>query len=53
MAFSGLFAELWSAIAFQEFLATASIASVTNRDYDGDIKRRGDTVHVPFSILLA
>jgi len=48
MAFSGLFQELWGDIALQEFMSVASIASVCNRDYDGTIRRKGDTVSVPF-----
>ena len=48
MAFSGIFNELWGDIAFQEFLATAGMASVLNRNYDRTITRKGDTVNVNF-----
>ncbi len=48
MAFSDMFQELWGETAYQEFLAQADIASVCNRNYDGTISRRGDTVHVHF-----
>lgn len=48
MPLQDTFNEFWSDIAFQEFLATAGIANVTNRSFDGDIRRGGDTVHVNF-----
>lgn len=46
MAYDGIFPELWGDIAFQEYLATADIANLCNRSYDGTISRKGDTVHV-------
>ena len=46
MAVTNFIAELWSARLLNALDKSHVFANVVNRDYEGDIKKMGDTVHI-------
>ena len=46
MAFSNFIPEIWSARLLEHMDKVHVYANLMNRDYEGDIKAYGDTVHI-------
>ena len=46
MAVTNFIPELWSARLLNALDKSHVFANVVNRDYEGDIKKMGDTVHI-------
>ncbi len=46
MAFSNFIPEIWSARLLEHLDKVHVYASLLNRDYEGEIKAFGDTVHI-------
>jgi hypothetical protein len=46
-AYAGIFIPaIWSGKLIEKFYASTVLASISNTDYEGEIKSRGDTVHI-------
>jgi N4-gp56 family major capsid protein len=46
-AYAGIFIpEIWSGKLLEKFYAATVLAAIANTDYEGEIKNKGDTVHI-------
>ena len=46
-AYAGIFIpEIWSGKLLEKFYAATILAAIANTDYEGEIKSKGDTVHI-------
>lgn len=46
-AYAGVFIpEIWSGKLLEKFYAATVLAAIANTDYEGEIKNKGDTVHI-------
>src|SRR5215831_531267 len=46
-AYSGTFIpEIWSGKLIEKFYASTVLAAISNTDYEGEIKNKGDKVHI-------
>jgi len=46
-AYAGIFIpEIWSGKLLEKFYAATILAAIANTDYEGEIKNKGDTVHI-------
>lgn len=46
-AYTGIFIpEIWSGKLLEKFYAATILAAIANTDYEGEIKNKGDTVHI-------
>lgn len=46
-AYAGIFIpEIWSGKLLEKFYAATVLAAISNTDYEGEIKNKGDTVHI-------
>ena len=46
-AYTGIFIpEIWSGKLLEKFYAATVLAAIANTDYEGEIKNKGDTVHI-------
>lgn len=46
-AYAGIFIpEIWSGKLLEKFYAATVLAAISNTDYEGEIKQKGDTVHI-------
>ena len=46
MAITNFIPEVWSAAILEALRAKLVFPSLCNRDYEGDIREAGDTVHI-------
>src|SRR6478736_3707106 len=42
----GFIPEIWSGKLLEKFYAATVLAAIANTDYEGEIKNKGDTVHI-------
>lgn len=43
---AGFIPEIWSGKLIEKFYAATVLAAISNTDYEGEIKNKGDTVHI-------